>query len=89
MSRRLHSCLACPGKTRHRAICAACRRRGVTVAGDTINVPLDVWVPEALELPRQAVRLLTVEPKNIHAPTVAELQAGIDLTRYLTLKETS
>lgn len=75
MSRRLHSCLACPGKTRHRAVCASCRRRGVTVAGDQITVPI-------LFGPTRLVRL--VSPANPHAPTVAELRAGVDLTRFLT-----
>lgn len=74
MSRRTHPCLACPGRTRHRAICGPCRRRGVRVVGDEIFVPFRF-------APVKQVRLAS--PADPAAPTVAELQAGIDLTGYL------
>lgn len=81
MTRRVQQCITCPGKTRHRAVCASCRRRGVTVIGQEITVP------SVLEPSRQ-MRILLAAPADIHAPTLAELNAGVDLTRYLTNTKT-
>lgn len=75
MSRRLHSCLTCTGKTRHRAACGPCRRRGVVVTADEIILPLVVHVPPSLTL-LQSV-------KDPMAPTLAELRDGVDLTPFL------
>jgi len=78
MTRRLHACLACTGRTRHRAVCGPCRRRGVTVVGDQITVPLRIrFGPTKL--------FLLPSVNTPHAPTVAELTAsGIDLYEFLT-----
>lgn len=78
MTRATHACLACPGRTRHDdQVCAACRRLGVhterTDAGLTLRVP---------------IRLTLVEPKDVHAPTLAEVEAGTDLTRFLATRPT-
>lgn len=77
MSRRVHACVSCPGRTRHRGPCAVCRARGVRLVGDQLLVPLE------LRMPRTSVRILSTRPANLHAPTVAELQGGVDLTRFL------
>lgn len=81
MTRRVHACISCPGRTRHRGPCASCRDRGVRLVGDELLVPLE------LEVPRFSMRLLTTPPANPAAPTLAELQAGVDLTRFLTTKD--
>lgn len=82
MTRRVHACLSCPGRTRHRGPCAACRDRGVRLVGDKLLVPI------VAEVPRFSMRLLSAPPANPAAPTLAELQAGVDLTRFLTTKDT-
>ena len=52
MSSRLRACLTCTGKTRHRAVCASCRRRGVIVKADKIIVPIDLHLsPTVTMLP--------------------------------------
>jgi hypothetical protein len=73
----VHACVSCPGRTRHRGPCAACRRRGVTLVGDQLLVPITHGTPW------ESLRLLTAPPANPAAPTVAELQAGVDLTPML------
>lgn len=80
VSRRVHACISCPGRTRHRGPCAACRRRGVTLVGDQLLVPITHGTPW------ESLRLLTQPPANPAAPTLAELQGGVDLTRFLTTK---
>lgn len=81
MSRRVHACISCPGRTRHRGPCAACRARGVRLVGDELLVPI------VAEVPRFSIRVLSNPPADFRAPTVAELQAGVDLTRFLTTKD--
>lgn len=76
MTRRLHGCLACTGRTRHRAICGPCRHRGVTIVGDTITITLETR-------PRAQVRILPAV-ENPHAPTVAELTAGFDIAAHIS-----
>lgn len=82
MTRRVHACISCPGRTRHRGPCASCRHRGVTLIGDELRVPLELRVPKVLIEGRTQVRLVNLA--HPHAPTVAELQAGVDLRRFLT-----
>lgn len=86
MSRRTHACISCPGRTRHRGPCAACRRRGITLVGDQVVVPLEARTPKVLLEGRTRVVLLPSKADR-RAPTLAELQAGVDLTRFLTTKE--
>lgn len=81
MTRRLHRCLTCTpqaptpetpftrkrGYTRHAdRVCSHCRRRGVSVVDGTLRLPLELRF-----LPRLA---------DPDAPTVAELDAGVDFT---------
>ena len=79
----MHACISCPGRTRHRGPCASCRARGVRLVGDTLTVPLELHVPKVLTEGRTTVRVLTSPPADLRAPTVAELQAGVDLTQFL------
>lgn len=81
MSRRVHRCVSCLGRTRHRGPCASCRRRGVRLVADQLIVPITHGTPW------ESLRLLTTPPANPHAPTLAELQGGVDLTRYLTSRK--
>jgi hypothetical protein len=85
MSRRVHACISCEGRTRHHGPCAACRRRGVTLVGDQLVVPLELRTPKVLLEGRTQVHL--VNPADPRHPTLAELRAGVDLTRFLTSKE--
>lgn len=78
----MHACVSCPGRTRHRGPCAACRDRGVRLVGDELLVPLEFHVPKVFVEGRTDVRLLTTRPANA-APTLAELQASIGLTPML------
>ena len=79
MSRRVHACVSCPGRTRHRGPCASCRRRGVRLVGDQLVVSLEMRIPSVRV---SLLRSIT----DVRAPTVAELRAGVDLTRFLTTK---
>ena len=76
MSRATHACLTCPGRTRHNdQICAACRRHGIRVVDNAVQVPL---------------HLTLVTPADPASPTVAELDAShsIDLSTYITAMRT-
>lgn len=87
MSRRVHACISCTGRTRHRGPCAACRRRGVTLVGDQLVVPLELRTPKVLLEGRTRVALLP-SIADVRAPTIAEIsEAGVDLTRFLTTQE--
>jgi hypothetical protein len=87
MTRRVHACVSCPGRTRHRGPCAACRRRGVRLVGDELLVPLELRTPKVLlEGCTRVVFLPAIA--DVRAPTVAEIsETGVDLTRFLTTKE--
>jgi len=54
MSRRTHTCLTCPGRTRHDdQICAGCRRAGHTNRDGVVRLTLLLDVPD-LAAPRRA-----------------------------------
>jgi hypothetical protein len=87
VSRRVHACISCSGRTRHRGPCAACRRRGVTLVGDQVVVPLELRAPKVLLEGCTRVMFLPAIA-DVRAPTVAEIsETGVDLTRFLTRKE--
>jgi hypothetical protein len=72
MSRRVHACISCDGRTRHHGPCAACRRRGVTLVGDQLVVPLELRAPKVLLEGRTRV-VFVPGIADVRAPTLAEL----------------
>lgn len=68
MSRRTRACLTCDRRTRHDdRSCAYCRR--IRIGHISIGPTRWILLPDATS--------------DLHAPTVADLQAGIDVTCYL------
>lgn len=71
MTRRLHDCSRCGGQTRHAdQRCAACRRSGRS---------------GLLFGGQTRVTILRDPPRDLRAPTVAELNAGFDISARITV----